>query len=281
MYTFENQPWEKAMIAGFRRALPATRLVGVQHAPLAENYLSAYPSRRQWREGTVPDLLVTIGEDFRDRLVARGAPRERVIVGGALRYPSILTAQPGGRKPPSAGAHLVLATCSMDEREAFELAHKAADATSGLDGVRLAVNFHPMVSAQFRAAVRERIASLCDCRHVDFVEGSAEEWLGKASIVLYSASGTAFEAVAREVPAVFVGSELALDLDKMAGEGGLRCRDVNELHRLIARLLDEPEFRRASIAAAQSYLRRCFTPPSAELWYGLANAAQPALGSAA
>ena len=35
-YTFENQPWEKAMLAGFRNALPGTMFIGVQHAPLAD-----------------------------------------------------------------------------------------------------------------------------------------------------------------------------------------------------------------------------------------------------
>lgn len=269
------------MLAGFRRALPATRLIGVQHAPFAENYLSAYPSRRQWREGPVPDLVATIGQDFRDRLVALGAPADRVTIGGALRYTAILAAQSGTRQPAAGGPHLVLAACSMDEREALELAHKAVDATSGLDGVRLAINFHPMVSAHFRTAIRERIASLCDCRHVEFVEGGAEEWLGRTSIVLYSASGTAFEAVARGIPAIFVGSELALDLDKMAGQGGLRCRGVDELRRVISRLLDDADFRRANVVAAQVHLRQCFTTPTAQVWSGLASGAQTALGSAA
>jgi surface carbohydrate biosynthesis protein (TIGR04326 family) len=280
LYTYENQPWEKAMIAGFRRASPSTRLVGVQHAPFAENYLCAFPSRRQWREGPVPDLLVTIGEDFRDRLLALGAPRDAIAVGGALRYTSSLAAQSGTREA-AGGSRLVLAACSIDARESLELAHKAADATTGLDGVRLAVNFHPMVDEKFRTAIRERIGSLCDCRHVDFVEGSAEKWLGQASIVLYNASGTAFEAVAQKIPAVFVGSEMALDLDKMAGQGGLHCRDVCELRRIVSRLLDDTEFRRASMAAAQSHLRQCFTAPTAQFWSGLANGQPVILGSAA
>src|SRR5262249_505257 len=96
LYTYENQPWEKLMLAGFRRALPSTILIGVQHAPFAEQYLGAHPSRRQWHDGTTPDLLVTIGEEFRDRLIARGAPPERIVVGGALRYADILAKRCGG-----------------------------------------------------------------------------------------------------------------------------------------------------------------------------------------
>ena len=280
-YTYENQPWEKVLLAGFRHALPSTRLIGIQHAPLAERYLSAHPGPQQWRDGTAPDLVATIGEEFRDRLIALGAPRERIVVGGALRFPAILSAQGIRREPSGAGARLVLAACSMDVREALELAHKAALATAGIDGVRLGVNFHPMVHADFRAEVRERVASLCDCRHVDFVDGSAEEWLGRTSLLLYSASGTSFEAAAMGVPAIFVGSELALDLDKTSGQGGVRCRGVDELRRLISRMLEDADFRRAHVVAAQTYLRRCFTPPTAAVWSELATGTRSRLGSAA
>src|SRR5262249_1327461 len=89
IYTYENQPWEKVMLLGFRRSLPETLLIGVQHAPLAEQYFSGHPSRLQWEDGTAPDVLVAMGEEFRGRLIDGGAPAERVVVGGALRFPSI------------------------------------------------------------------------------------------------------------------------------------------------------------------------------------------------
>jgi hypothetical protein len=253
----------------------------VQHAPLAERYLSAHPSRQQWRNGTAPDLLTTIGEEFRDRLLALGAPNDRVAVGGALRFPMMLAKCGGGRERIAAAPRFVLAACSMDLRDSLELAHKAAIATAGIDGIRLAINFHPMVGEDFRVTVRTHVGALGDCRHVDFVGGNAQEWLEKTGVLLYGASGTSFEAVAAGIPAVFVASDLALDLDKMSGRGGLHCRTVAELRNLIMRLLDDEEFRRVRVTAAQAYLRDCFAPPAMRFWSGLAAEALDSVDHAA
>ncbi len=281
LYTYENQPWEKLMLAGFRRTLPTTTLIGVQHAPLAASHLGVHPTRRQWLEGTAPDLLVTVGHEFRQRLIALGAPPERVIVGGALRFPGIVPASAEIGIAEFVGPWRVLVACSIDMHEALELSHKAVAATIGLSDVALIINFHPMVDAPFRAKLREHLTKSVDCSRVTFADEIAEEWLGKIGVLLYNASGTSFEAVSKGIPAVFVGSQLALDLDKMAGQGGLRCRNVDELRRVIVRLRDHPEFRRESVAAAQAYLRQCFATPSAQFWSDLANAGTIALGSAA
>ncbi len=269
-YTYENQPWEKVMLAGFRRALPSTILVGVQHAPFARQYLSAHPSRRQWQDGTTPDLLVTIGEEFRERLIACGAPPERVLVGGALRYPGILAERNGGRVREPRDARRVLVACSIDLQEAIELTHKAAIATAGLAGVDLIVNFHPMVDDSFRMTLRERMSNAADSRHVSFVDDNADAWLGKVDVVLYNASGTSFEAVAAGVPAIFVGSDIALDMDKMAGQGAMTCRSAAELRACIVELLDDAGLRQRCVEMGRNFLARCFTAPAPEFWTGLA-----------
>jgi glycosyltransferase involved in cell wall biosynthesis len=265
LYTYENQPWEKAMLLGFRRALPATRLIGVQHTPFARNWISGHPGTRQWRDGTAPDLLLTIGAEFRERLLATGAPAERIRVGGALRFdrPAKAAAAPSPHR--SDGSRRVLVTCPMEAGDAFELAHKAASATSAL-GVRTLINFHPMVDASFRTAVRERLTRLIDCRHVDFVDGNAAAWLGQADVLLYTSSSTVLEAAARDIPVIFVGSSIGLDLDVMPEPGTLRCRDAGELRRHIERVLDDPELRRMCIEAGRRNLERCMAEAEPETW---------------
>jgi surface carbohydrate biosynthesis protein (TIGR04326 family) len=270
-YTYENQPWEKLMLIGFRRDLPSTILIGVQHAPLAERHVGVHPGRRQWHDGTTPDVLLTIGEDFRDRLIARGAPPERLVVGGALRYPEILSAPAGTRADDGGRPRRVLAACSIDLQEATELTYKAAVAAAGLDDLELIVNCHPMVGESFRAALRERVTTATDCAHVRFVEGTADAWLGQVDIVLYNASGTSFEAVAAGVPTIFVGSEIALDMDKMAGQGTLKCRAIPELRRQIGELLRDPGVRDSCVAAGRKFLARCFAAPAPQFWAALAT----------
>lgn len=271
-YTFENQPWEKAMLAGFRHALPRTMLIGVQHAPLAQRHLCAYPSRRQWQDGTAPDLLVTIGNAFRDRLLALGAPTERVAVGGALRHADLLA------KPPLSAAklgtqELVLVTCSMDPRESLELAYKAIAATALIPGVRLVVNFHPMIEESVRATIRARLARLVDCSHVEFASGAAAQWLERAHILVYSASSTGLEAAIAGVPAVFVGSDIMLDTDPMAEAQTPKCRTPDQLRRQIVALLTDIETRKAAIDAGRAFIARDLSLPQAEFWTALAKQA--------
>jgi len=268
-YTFENQPWEKVMLAGFRRALPETLLVGVQHAPLAERHLCAHPSRRQWRDGTTPDLLVTISDAFRDRLIALGAPADRIAVGGALRHADLIAKPPSPLPEPS--TPLVLVTCSMEPRESLELAYKAIAAAKSTAGVRLVVNFHPMIEESIRAAMRTRLAELLDCSHVEFVDGAAAAWLGRAHILIYSASSTGLEAAIAGVPAVFVGSDILLDTDPMAGAHTPKCRSPEELRRQIVSLLSDSEARDAAIKAGRAFIARYMVPAKAEFWTTLAK----------
>lgn len=271
VFPYENQPWEKAMLAGFRRLLPMTRMIGVQHAPLAPRYLSAHPTPRQWKDGTAPDLILTVGSEFRERLIALGAPAERVVAGGALRYAGMLARLPLGAPREPEAPKLVLATCSMQFDDSFELAHKAAVATADVPGVRLAVNFHPMVDAEFRAAIRRRLEEHVDCRHVDFVGGGAAEWLTKADLLLYTSSSTAFEAAAAGVPVVHVASDIALDLDNLLGAGTPSVRRPEDLRREMQELLQDETRRRAVIDAARAHLKRCLQVPDAKFWTDLAK----------
>jgi surface carbohydrate biosynthesis protein (TIGR04326 family) len=270
-YTFENQPWEKVMLAGFRRALPRTLLVGVQHAPLAERHLCAHPSRRQWLDGTTPDLLVTIGEAFRERLLALGAPAERIAVGGALRHTDLLANPPSSSPEPS--EPLMLVTCSMEPRESLELAYKAIAAVTPIAKARLVVNFHPMIEEGIRAALRTRLAGLVDCSRVEFVDGVAAAWLGRAHVLIYSASSTGLEAAIAGVPAVFVGSDIMLDTDPMAGAQTPRCRSPEELRRQIVSLLSDSGARDAAIKAARTFIAHNIVPAKAEFWTALAKRA--------
>jgi surface carbohydrate biosynthesis protein (TIGR04326 family) len=269
IYTYENQPWEKAMLAGFRRVRPATRLIGVQHAPIAAGYIGCHPSRRQWHDGTMPDLVVTIGEEFRERLLGLEAPADRVVEGGALRYPDLL-AQQAMPARDGEGPRYVLAACSMDANESLELSQKAVAATAGLDGLRLVITLHPWVSADFRAQLRKRIGELTDCRHVELADGGTAKWLPAADILLYDSSSTVYEATALGVPAIYVASMSGLDLDVMEGANVAKCRSVTDLRRMIARLLKEPCLRKSCVDAARASLVRCFGEPRRDLWTRLA-----------
>jgi len=270
-YPFENQPWEKAMLAGFRRDLPQTMLIGIQHASIAERYFSGHPSRRQWSDGTAPDLLVAMGEEFHDRLAAKNAPRRRLAVGGALRYGAMLQdarREFSGKKTP---AKLIVAACSMEIKDSFELAHKAALASAGIEGARLIINFHPLTEMAFRNSIRERLGSVADCSNVEFVAGGAQALLEKADLLLYNSSSVALDATAAGVPVIYVGSDVDLDLDNLAGADIPRVRSVTLLRKEITELLRDPVRCRKINEVARAYLAYCMSVPNPEFWLELAH----------
>lgn len=263
IYTYENQPWEKQLLAGFRRHCPGTRLVGVQHTAFADRYLSADPSRAQMEAGLFPDLLMTSGEEFRDRLAARGIAPGHLAVGGALRFPELAC---GGGSTGRTKIATILATLPMHGDEGLELAHKAAIAVADLPGLRLLVNFHPMMGDVARRAIRERIAAVDVGDRVSFVDGPASRWLGETDLLLYNSSGTVFEAARAGLAAIYVGPSCGLDLEKVPGGGCLRCRSAAELAALVARLRNDPAALAAAVADTRAKAARCFRPPDPQAW---------------
>ncbi len=281
MYTYENQPWEKTMLAGFRRDLPGTVLVGVQHAPIAERFLSGHPSTQQWNDGSAPDILVTIGEEFRERLITLGAKRERLMVGGAIRHPKLYGDAPSRAETPSQKSNIVLASCPADVGQAVELLHKGAQAILGMEGVEFVANFHPHTGSAFRNAVKEKLSLLGVEGVVRFVEGTASDWLERASVLLYNSSTTCFEAAAAGVPAIYVGPSTGLDLDNMPDEYPLKGRRPETIRKLIERILTDPAFASSQLESALVHFRRCIATPKSEMWAEIAHHAMAIAGNKA
>src|SRR5262245_1406475 len=154
LHLYEAQPWEKMLAHGVRGHLPSTRIVGVQHAPFARNYLSFFPSRETLKVGVFPDLLLTAGEAYAQWFQEAGLAPDRIGVVGAVRYETT------AREPTPRG-RAVLCCTSIEVDEAIELATKAATAVQGLD-VPLIINFHPVTDEAFRDRVRNAVGNASD-----------------------------------------------------------------------------------------------------------------------
>jgi hypothetical protein len=227
LHLYEGQPWEKMLTRGFREHVPGTRIVGVQPAPFARNYISFFPSQRAIAEGAIPDLFLVNGERYADWLSEAGVPAERVGVVGALRYEDAVdfTRPPGIR---------ILCCTGIDLDEAIELASKATLAAKGL-GRPLLINYHPVTDEEFRLAMRAAVmrAAGPNADHVTFSTAPMRELLDTAGTVLYTTSAACFEAVQAGRTAIYVGRDLQLDYDKLPDALALRCRSVTELRALL------------------------------------------------
>jgi surface carbohydrate biosynthesis protein (TIGR04326 family) len=268
-YPFENQPWEKMMLAGFRRELPATRMIGIHHSPFARNYVSGFPGNQQWQGDTVPDRILTMGEEYRAELAAAGAPPGRVVVAGSLRFGIGTGLEDGGDTKPVHDPKTVLATCPIDLSGALELARAAVQATASIAGLRLIVNFHPDFPSMARNLVIDEVSVMAVNGHIEFVDAGASTWLKEADVLLYNSSATSFEAALLGVPSIFVGSSFGLDLDKMQGEGVAHCRSTDDLRGQIMRVLDDEGYRRSCVESALKFVRRSIQVTSTDTWVDL------------
>lgn len=206
---FENFVDEKALILGFRAALPATRLVGFQHGALSPLLVSNFVTQGEAEFAPLPDRVVCNGADFREILVREGLPPERAVVGAALRYRHLWS------RPPAAGARGddILVTLPLELQAGAELLVKVLQAFTECDVPRVLLKPHPMASAArlFREA---RVSALP--RHFEVVGGSMAESLPRAGVLLSLASSSLHEALAAGVPVVVVGRDAALDLNPLA-----------------------------------------------------------------
>ena len=237
LYPYENQPWERALILGFRHHLPSTRLIGVQHAPLAMNYFSACASKRQWRENTVPDLLVTIGQEFKHRVIEYGAPADRVVVGGTLRFPYMAPLKAIEPRVKNQ-SKTILVSCAIHFGQSYELCHRVMMAVRDVENVALLINFHPAVDAVSRERLIAKLAPLAKGLSVRYTDAPAYDLLPSTDLLVYAQTGVAFEAAALGIPILFVGSVTGLDLDKFDAGQSNSYRDQLSLTDAIVKKIE-------------------------------------------
>ena len=233
IYTYENQPWEKIILTSFRKHLPNTKLIGVQHSPFSDRYLSVYPSQRQWHEKTTPDTLVTIGENFKKQLILRGAPSDRLVVGGSLKLDKFGAHNFKVKRRKSNKIKYILVSCPMETIEATELCVKAVYAVKNIKDIKVLINFHPTSEDFLIKSVKSIILNLPNINQVEFSNSLVSNLLGKCDLLLYTSSGTVFDASYENVPAIFVSSLIRFDLDKLFLRKQPKYQTTEELNTAI------------------------------------------------
>jgi len=270
IYPFENQPWDKILLQSFRQFCASTRIIGMQHAPFADNYVSCIPSYNQWQKKIVPDCLVTIGREFYERLLQQSAPKNKLEIGGYYRNPRLANVTEKISNPTNKHT-VILVSCPLNLRDSIELIQKSAGATSNLKKIQVLINFHPMFSQKMINETHRRVNEITDCKHIKFVDGPAQKWLEKCDIFIYNSSGTVFEAASLGIPSIYVGPDNGLDLDKTPGGSKLKCRSSEALKEIILKLTRNILLANDAVNHAQNSLRFCFSQPNPEIWAKLVS----------
>ena len=253
VHLYEGQPWERTLRTSIGGALPATRVVAVEHMPFPPLYLNFIPSTREISNGEIPDGLIVLGRSVADFFRSLGFPPARLAVGGALRFTAL-------RHLVAAGARSDVLCCTgIDLHESCELADKAAQAVARFPGLRLVVNFNPQASAALKAGVRAFVLDRLPAgtaTAIEFSDLGVRELICSSGVVLYSDTNAAYEAFAAGCELIFVGRDCALDYDKLPPGWAAHCRSVDQIAAALVRWRHKPgeETAAARLSLIQHYI---------------------------
>ncbi|MFC1540665.1 hypothetical protein ACFL4J_01345 [Candidatus Margulisiibacteriota bacterium] len=261
IYTFENMFPEKPLLLGLARFSPRTRSIGFQHASLFPLLLSSYTSDLEAEVLPLPDKIVCSGSFFAEVLAREGFPRDRLMIGPALRFAYLL--QANGSDIMARPKNIALITLPLARSNALELLIKSLIAMGHKREIELWIKPHPMMS---QAELEQIISgSGLDKRPHKIVSGSMAMVLPKVSLLIATASATIFDAVAFGVPVIRVRSDLDLNLDPMDWFPtnelcfvGLSPQDISEqVDRIVG--LDDHSIEQLKING-QRLISQCFSP---------------------
>ncbi|KAF0232872.1 MAG: hypothetical protein FD177_2128 [Desulfovibrionaceae bacterium] len=293
LHLYENQPWEKCLRRGFRDALPQTSLAACQHVPFSRLYLSFIPSRRELDAGLTPHRLIVPGEFWREVYLQAGYAPDQIVVAPSLRFSYLFSSAcsgshefagaskvnivpqtpdsppQGGMVPPAqsesrkSGAMplTMLVAGGMDPMELRELLlARLIPASRVLLGLDVLLKFHPKMEPSAVAAI------LADLKQVPgfgftLTTHAIADLLPQVDAVLYTSSGVCYEALAHGKHALYVGSDMRLDINKLDWFPDLhrKTRSPQELSRAIEEILNEsPEAAHTRKAQAAELIIRLF-----------------------
>ncbi len=296
LHLYENQPWEKCLRRGLGDALPQTSLAACQHVPFSRLYLSFIPSRRELEAGLTPHRLIVPGEFWREVYLQAGYAPDQVVVAPSLRFSYLFSSACSGSRESTGASRVdsvprtpesplhedmkpstqsedrgygamplkVLVAGGMDPMELRDLLQaRLIPACRVLPGMNVLLKFHPKMEPSSAAAI---LAEVKQEQGFDFTltDKPIADLLPLVDVVLYTSSGVCYEALAHGKHAVYAGSDLRLDINKLDWFPDLhrKTRSPDELAQAIAEILSEsPKAARTRKAQATALITRLFACP--------------------
>ena len=191
-WPWENHAWERHFVTACRRM--GTLTIGFQHTPFGRQDFSFHPGSNPAGSANIPDRIVATGPACLEALEALGYPRDRMSIGGSLRFV-------GFRAPRFAPDGPVLVALPYHPIVAPQMVKLAVDLAATGRPVR--VKPHPMAPAA--------LAEIPDGLRTDtaFADQPA------VSVVIFAASSIGLDALAGGIPAVRFLPEGVAALDPM------------------------------------------------------------------
>lgn len=206
IYSFENLMWEKLFCLAFREFSPNTAIIGYAHSTISkmETFYSVSSYERDFLP--LPDMIVVNGARAQDALINSGFDRNRIIIGGAYRYHSLVVTSP--MSPKNRGIRKILIIPTDDINSTLELVTKTIHAFGNKNEITCIIKLHPTLPKRKISAYLSRIPD-----NFSISDKPLDHLLSCVGLVVYTGSTVAVEALARGIPVLHVRSDLTIDRD--------------------------------------------------------------------
>lgn len=205
---YENQNIDKALIAGARRAFPATKVLGSQMFIQSPNSLNLFPSQSEVDAKITPDILLETSQYqcARAQMFTKDIP---AIPAAALRNAYFFEDCCGMACGPSQQGNAILVLMPSVIGEAIELLHVLKDGLNQMpEDVHILLKGHPDYDS------KELIDLFGKGNWPSRFKLFQEELvcaLSSATVVISSNTSSMVEAAAKGIPVVVVGRQSALN----------------------------------------------------------------------
>jgi surface carbohydrate biosynthesis protein (TIGR04326 family) len=216
----------------------------------------------------LPDRIVCSGKFFLDIYLKHGAPRERLVLGPALRFNNLISKcekDKGNSSLKVFKKNRILIVFPLAEPDALELAIKSSEAVKLLADIgklKIGLKPHPMISVNKLNIIESFFTDIqCD---MEIVDNPMDEVLPHYSILITMASGVVFDGMIEGLPVIRVGSSHSLNFDPADylenNPYGFKAQTVEQLNTLISKLLLlEYEERIGVLNYGREFVKESFT----------------------
>jgi hypothetical protein len=269
IYTFENMFPEKPLSFAVKEYFPGTRSIGFQHSVLYPLQTCLYPASQEWLKMPLPDRIVCSGKFFLDIYVKHGAPRERLVLGPALRFKNLISKCNTDQVKSSSKVfykNRILIVLPLAYSDALELAIKSSEAIKLLVGakmLKIGLKPHPMMSVDKLNIIESFFKDVN--YEMKIIEGSIDEVLPQYSLLITMASGVVFDGMIEGLPVIRVGRSNGLNFDPADfienNFYAYRAQSIEQLNTLIGKLLlFDDEERLKILDYGRQFVKESFTP---------------------
>ena len=281
IYTFENMFPEKPLSYAVKEYFPGVESIGFQHSVLYPLQTCLYPASQEWNDMPLPDKIVCSGEFFLDIYLKHGAPRERLVLGPALRFNNLISKcenDQGGSSLKVFKKNRILIVFPLAEPDALELAIKSSAAIkllADIEKLKIGLKPHPMMSVNKLNIIESFFNDIqCD---MEIIDKPMDEVLPQYSLLITMASGVIFNGMIEGLPVIRVGRSNSLNFDPADfienNSYDFKAQTIEQLNELICKLLLlEYEERIGILNYGRKFVKESFTPVNENTLQSFINA---------